>query len=272
MATTADYLTQLQADKQTLVDNLVAKGVEASNDETFTTLAPKVADISSGVTVTKGVRMDAYDEDGFVTEVSILGLTELPSGYFQGKTAGNSYSTFSQNVQKINILSNITKIDTSALGYHRKMTEINIPDTVTEMGNYALNYAEALKSLVLPQSLQILGEWTFQYLGVTELVIPSGVTVIPTSCIRNCSNLKKVVLEGDITNIGNMAFYYDMKLQTFIMPNITTIPVLGSSVFQASSLSSDGIYVPDNLLEDFKTATNWSTYADQIKPISELEE
>lgn len=48
MATTADYLTQLQADKQTLVDNLVAKGVEATSNETFTTLAPKVANISGG--------------------------------------------------------------------------------------------------------------------------------------------------------------------------------------------------------------------------------
>lgn len=48
MATTADYLTQLQADKQALVDNLVAKGVNATNDETFTSLVPKVADIQSG--------------------------------------------------------------------------------------------------------------------------------------------------------------------------------------------------------------------------------
>ncbi len=48
MATTTDYLTQLQADKQTLVTNLVAKGVEADNSETFTTLAPKVADIQTG--------------------------------------------------------------------------------------------------------------------------------------------------------------------------------------------------------------------------------
>lgn len=48
MATTADYLTQLQADKQMLVDNLVTKGVEATSDETFTSLVPKVADIPSG--------------------------------------------------------------------------------------------------------------------------------------------------------------------------------------------------------------------------------
>ena len=48
MATTAEYLTQLQTDKATLVTNLVAKGVDATNDETFTTLVPKVADISTG--------------------------------------------------------------------------------------------------------------------------------------------------------------------------------------------------------------------------------
>lgn len=47
MATTTDYLTQLQKDKTTLVTNLVAKGVTATNDETFTTLVPKVADIQS---------------------------------------------------------------------------------------------------------------------------------------------------------------------------------------------------------------------------------
>ena len=48
MATIADQLTQLQNDKQTLVNNLVAKGIEATSDETFTTLVPKVNDIQTG--------------------------------------------------------------------------------------------------------------------------------------------------------------------------------------------------------------------------------
>lgn len=51
MATTTDYLTQLQTDKSTLVTNLVAKGVDATNDETFTTLVPKVANIQGGVDI-----------------------------------------------------------------------------------------------------------------------------------------------------------------------------------------------------------------------------
>lgn len=48
MATSADYINQLKADKQTLVNNLVAKGVTATNDETFTSLVPKVASIQGG--------------------------------------------------------------------------------------------------------------------------------------------------------------------------------------------------------------------------------
>jgi len=48
MATISDYLTQLQTDKQILVNNLVAKGVNATNEETFTSLVPKVADIQGG--------------------------------------------------------------------------------------------------------------------------------------------------------------------------------------------------------------------------------
>ena len=48
MATIQEQINQLKVDKQTLVDNLVAKGVEATSDETFTTLVPKVKDIQSG--------------------------------------------------------------------------------------------------------------------------------------------------------------------------------------------------------------------------------
>jgi len=32
------------------------------------------------------------------------------------------------------------------------------------------------------------------------------------------------------------------------------------------------IYVPDNLVEQYKTATNWSRHADKIKPLSEYVE
>lgn len=48
MPTTADYLNQLIDDKADLVAILNAKGVTASDTETFTELVPKVDTIPSG--------------------------------------------------------------------------------------------------------------------------------------------------------------------------------------------------------------------------------
>lgn len=48
MATTADYLNKLVIQKNTLADNLVVKGIDATHDETLETLVPKVLDISGG--------------------------------------------------------------------------------------------------------------------------------------------------------------------------------------------------------------------------------
>ena len=46
--TTADYLQELTNQKKALANNLVEKGVEASESEKFNTLVPKVLDIQSG--------------------------------------------------------------------------------------------------------------------------------------------------------------------------------------------------------------------------------
>ena len=47
--TTADYLNQLEQDRQDLVDNLETKGITGlSGDETFTELVPEVLNIPSG--------------------------------------------------------------------------------------------------------------------------------------------------------------------------------------------------------------------------------
>lgn len=85
MATIAEQLTQLQNDKQVLVDNLVAKGVDASNDETFTTLVPKINDIpSGGGVVSKEIKdINFFDYEGTClysyTMEEFANVTELPA-------------------------------------------------------------------------------------------------------------------------------------------------------------------------------------------------
>jgi len=64
--TTSDYLEQLQTDKQTLVTNLNAKNISANNNETFTTLCPKVANIPTYITATSEATLPATAQEGTI--------------------------------------------------------------------------------------------------------------------------------------------------------------------------------------------------------------
>ena len=48
MSTIIDYVNELERPKNVLADILAEKGLQATRDETFNTLIPKVRDISGG--------------------------------------------------------------------------------------------------------------------------------------------------------------------------------------------------------------------------------
>ena len=122
-------------------------------------------------------------------------------------------------------------------------------DRITETKTYSISYKENLLSAELP-NLENLGGYTF----------------------ANCSALQCVELPS-ASLIGNYAFRNCGNLSALILRNPKGCRLNATSAFSGSSVE-DGtgyVYVPDNAVEVYKTATNWVTFADQIKPISELE-
>lgn len=78
-----------------------------------------------------------------------------------------------------------------------------------------------------------------------------------------------------VTNIGGNAFYGCNKLKKLVLRN----PAKGCSLSNKNALTATPIstgtgfiYVPDDLVDGYKVATNWSTYATFIMPLSKLEE
>jgi hypothetical protein len=78
--------------------------------------------------------------------------------------------------------------------------------------------------------------------------------------------LKFVELPSTITSIGSTAFFAGLSGKILLI-HATVPPSVGSF-----GLNFTYIYVPDESVEAYKTASNWSTYASNIKPLSEYKE
>lgn len=203
MATTQEYLSQLQTDKQTLVDNLVTKGVNASNDESFTSLVPKVLDIESG-------------SDIEINDASYL--------FYGGARLNN-----------LEILLDACKNVTSCSNMFYDCTEL----TSVDLSNFdTANVTTMYNMFNLCRSLEKIDLSNFDVSKVTSM----------NSMFYNCNSLSKVIIDNQTV--------FDLKSKVF----------LGTPIDEGTGF----IYVPDNLVETYKSATNWSAYADQIKGMSEL--
>ena len=118
-----------------------------------------------------------------------------------------------------------------------------------------------------------IGDGCFQSASrLTSVALPL-VTTVPSGCLRSCKKLERVDL-GAATSIVRTAFTDSTALETLIIRTETLCTIADASVTLRGSKIAAGtgyIYVPDNLVNSYKTATNWVAFANQIKPISELE-
>ena len=86
----------------------------------------------------------------------------------------------------------------------------------------------------------------------------------------------------NLASIPSQAFYgasgdnYINKILAVILRRTSIVSLANSSVFDYSWIKTETdkgfVYVPDDLVDSYKTATNWSTIADKIKPLSEYVE
>ena len=87
----------------------------------------------------------------------------------------------------------------------------------------------------------------------------------------NCDNLEYADFT-DLIWMGAGSFNYCPKHKILILRNTQTVVTLNDRlVFRNSPIASGTgyIYVPRALIEDYKVATNWSTYAAQFRALED---
>mgnify|MGYP002622098426 FL=1 len=108
----------------------------------------------------------------------------------------------------------------------------------------------------------------FSSTKISELNIPN-LTTVGGYCFRNMPSLKKVVIGTAFTTI-NSAYAFSYVRGAIIIN--TLVPATGSVLNRNGVVGSPCIYVPDEVVEDYKAAAAFATWASYIKPISEYVE
>jgi hypothetical protein len=99
------------------------------------------------------------------------------------------------------------------------------------------------------------------------------VTTINNAAFAYCYSLSTLNVSS-LTRVETRAFWGCSRLASVILRGQTMCTISNSDAFGGTPIASGSgyVYVPDNLVDSYKTAQNWSTYANQIKPLSEFGE
>ena len=230
--------------------------------------------------------------EGSVTEITIPdGTTKIIPNIFRQnpklkkvvipgtvKEIGNYAFYMSTNLKYVNLNYGINKIGTFAfynnsLGYNSDLTygqgKIVIPDSVYEIGAAAFARNDSIQYITLPtnNNFKVVSESCFQMCDNLENIkIPDSVNTIEASAFYLCSDLKTIYIGSGVTTIGGHAFYSTININplkgVYLSP--TTPPTIASNSFNFDNTTNCKIYVPTGTLDAYKTAENWSTYANRM--------
>ena len=142
-------------------------------------------------------------------------------------------------------------------------------DTVTSIGNYAFRSCSALTTADFPAATSI-GNYAFRGCSALTTADFPAATSIGISAFNGCSALTTADFPA-ATSIGISAFNGCSKLTALILRSETMCTLSNKNAFSSTPIASGTgyIYVPRALVDSYKAASNWSTYAAQFRAIED---
>lgn len=138
---------------------------------------------------------------------------------------------------------------------------------VTTIKQNAFYYNTAIEDINIPASVSNIETYAFTNSSITKCVFNSIIT-FGNGFIFSNSSVKTIIFNA-IETLSYYTLSYVGNLQTLILASDTICELPIKLYNNPIADGSNGyVYVPSNLIEDYKVANNWSIYAAQIKPIN----
>lgn len=164
---------------------------------------------------------------------------------------------------------NVTQVKRNAFEACNHLQTINLPKVTEFDGEVLKGSAIQQADFPLLKTMGIGCFYTAKNLISANLPL---VTALPADAFR-FSTIQTADFAA-VTNINRTAFTDCTSLETLIIrtPSVCVISDISVALRGSKIAAGTGyIYVPDNLVDSYKAATNWVALANQIKPISALE-
>lgn len=226
----SSQLLILNQTKQNIKSAINLKGVSVT-DEAFAEYPDKVRLIPSG-TGTYESQIILYLERRLKNLVVPNGTTVI----------ADTAASQSSSLESVTIPNSVTSIGTGAFATNPRLTSVSIGTGVTTVGLKAFLGCDSLRSIVFPDSVTTINDMVFLDTHLEYLEIGTGIQSIGNQCVDSAHN-------NGIANI-----------------KATVPPTLGNHNFEYGWT----IYVPDESVLAYQTATGWMSLSNKIMPVSQM--
>ena len=199
---------------------------------------------------------------GFYGEFS---LTSASAILRYSSSDDNRNYVYRSSVQKIEIGNGITSIDGSSFYSCYSLASITMPNSITSIKESTFYSCYSLTSITIPDSVTNIGNSIFNSCySLASITIPNGIASVGDSAFHNCRSLASITIPNGITSVGDSAFKNCRGVVFYDFTACTTVPTLASTTAFTGIPADCKIRIPAALVNAWKAATNWATYADHI--------
>ena len=220
-----------------------------------------------GCTLSFGNGSSSYCAIGSTVKNGIVYCNMMQEVYV-GKNVtsiGNYDFNYCYSLASITIPNSVTSIGNSTFSNCHSLTSITIPNSVTSIGDSTFNYCYSLASITIPNGVTSIGNSTFNTChSLTSITIPNSVTSMGNNAFQNCYSLASITIPNGVTSIGNYTFSNCYGMRYYDFSACTAIPALSNTNAFRSIQSDCQMLIPSALYNNWKTATNWATYASKM--------
>lgn len=236
------------------------------------------ADLTSAVgSLIGGFGQGGSSDNNLADEIITRTITEITSEL----NKIGSYAFYDCKNLTRAIFPNVITIGGYAFSDCSALSEVylpNIGDLVNSLGGRAFRNCTSLKSISLPKYYRITSASPYIFNNCTSLEnidLPRLDSIGATRTFSGCSSLTNIKLPS-LKGIGaTLIFENCTNLIALILPYESAVVTLNNTNnFTGTPIESGMgyIYVPQALIEAYKVATNWVTFADQFRAIEDYPE